>query len=315
MVSPVSESSAPLRAIISLGSNSTRLLIARTGEDGRLEPIEQAATGTRLSEGMGEGGSLSDAGRERTLAAIAEFVERARAHRAPVVCISTSVMRRAADGGAFSRAIEALTGVPLRVIDGEEEASSSFAGATYRDAGGGARIAVVDLGGGSIECAVGVDGDVIEHASVEVGAVRLAERYPATMGGETAEAARQAGDAARRDAGERLAPFERLRPVDEVRIVGGTANTTAAIAQAQGAAQVVLSRAEIDAIVDRLLGMTLTQRRAVPGMIPQRADILPAGGIIISEALGRLGVIAARVERNDLLLGYLARTGPTTANG
>ena len=94
-----------------------------------------------------------------------------------------------------------------------------------------------------------------------------------------------------------------------MRIVGGTANTTAAIAQAQGAAQVVLSRAEIDAIVDRLLGMTLTERRAVPGMIPQRADILPAGGIIISEALGRLGVTAARVERNDLLLGYLVRTG------
>ncbi len=306
----VPESPSPLRAVISLGSNSTRLLIVRVGPDGRLEPVDHVSTGTRLSEGMGDRGVLQDAARERTLQAIVDYVDRARAAAAPIVCIATSVMRRADDGGAFARKIEGLTGARLQILEGDEEATNSFVGATYADRGNGARIAVVDLGGGSIECAVGVDGAVAEHASVEIGAVRLAERYPATMGGETAAAARSAGEAARRDAGERLAPFERLRPVDEVRIVGGTANTTAAIAQAQGAAQVVLSRAEIDAIVDRLLGMTLTERRAVPGMIPQRADILPAGGIIISEALGRLGVTAARVERNDLLLGYLVRTGP-----
>ena len=81
-------------------------------------------------------------------------------------------------------------------------------------------------------------------------------------------------------------------------------------------AQGALPRTVIDAIAERLLDLPVAERRAVQGMVAQRADVLPAGAIILSEALGRLGVAAAPVERNDLLLGYLVRTGSaSSANG
>jgi exopolyphosphatase/guanosine-5'-triphosphate,3'-diphosphate pyrophosphatase len=322
MVSSVLESPAPLRAIISLGSNSTRLLIVRARDDGRLEPVEHVSTGTRLSEGVGEHGTLAEAARRRTLDAILDYIDRARAAGAPIVCIATSVMRRAADGAAFGREIELLTGARLHVLDGDEEATHSFVGATYADPGDGARIAVVDLGGGSIECAVGVNGVPAQRVSVEIGAVRLAERFPDTMGAATPEEARRAAVAARTEARAVLAPFADLVPVDQVRMVGGTANTTAAIALETPAfspeirAQGALPRTVIDAIAERLLDLPVAERRAVQGMVAQRADVLPAGAIILSEALGRLGVAAAPVERNDLLLGYLVRTGSaSSANG
>jgi exopolyphosphatase/guanosine-5'-triphosphate,3'-diphosphate pyrophosphatase len=291
------------------------LLIVRPGDDGRLEPVEQVSTGTRLSEGVGERGTLSEAARQRTLDAIRDYVARAHAAGAPIVCISTSVMRRASDGATFGREIEALTGARLHILNGDEEATHAFLGETYADSGDGARIAVVDLGGGSIECAVGVDGVPADQLSVEVGAVRLAEHFPATLGTAAPEEARLAALGARAEARVALAPFAGLAPVDQVRMVGGTANTLAAIAlEDPDSAPTVrdrgdLARDVIDAIVERLLDLPLVERIIVPGMVAQRADVLPAGAIILSEALGRLGVTIARVERNDLLLGYLARIG------
>jgi exopolyphosphatase / guanosine-5'-triphosphate,3'-diphosphate pyrophosphatase len=77
----------------------------------------------------------------------------------------------------------------------------------------------------------------------------------------------------------------------------------------------VLTRQAIDALVERLLGLDLEGRRAIPGMVGQRADILPAGAIVISEAMRVLGADAARVEVNDLLLGHLLRTGAAAALG
>jgi exopolyphosphatase/guanosine-5'-triphosphate,3'-diphosphate pyrophosphatase len=67
-----------------------------------------------------------------------------------------------------------------------------------------------------------------------------------------------------------------------------------------------LMRATVDDVVRRLLDLTLEERRALPGMLPQRADIIVAGALVLSESLRALGVEAGRLEQNDLLLGYLA---------
>ena len=157
------------------------------------------------------------------------------------------------------------------------------------------------MGGGSIECAVGANGALQARASVEVGAVSLAERYPTLMGNADPAMARTAAGAARDAVATALAPFAELRPVDEVRIVGGTATTLAAIdgAPAGRSGGHLLTRAAIDAIVERLLRLDLAGRLGVPGMVVQRADILPAGAIILSEALARLGAAAARVGMAD----------------
>lgn len=309
------------RALISLGTNSTRLLVVRDHPGGRVEQLEHRSIGTRLGEGLAGSGPLADGAMNRTLEAVATYVERARELGASIEGIATSAMRRASNAVDFSTRVKSLIGAPLHILDGREEAACSFAGATYENGAPGRRVAVVDVGGGSAECAVGRDGVLADDASVEIGAVRLSERFPELMGSATPEAARAAAVAARADAADSLEPFARFAPVDEVRIVGGTATTMGAIVFASDAlnAEVVagrtLTRASIDELIDRMLGLDLAQRRDLRGMIAQRADILPAGAIVISAALRRLGVDAARIETNDLLLGYLLRTGPPPKGG
>jgi exopolyphosphatase/guanosine-5'-triphosphate,3'-diphosphate pyrophosphatase len=305
------------RAVISLGTNSTRLLVVRDRAGGRVEQLEHDSTGTRLGEGLQGSGLLEEAAMRRTLDAVERYAERVHELGASVAGIATSAMRRASNAPAFTARVETLIGAPLRILDGREEAACSFAGATYEDGAAGRQIAVVDVGGGSAECAVGRDGVLGDDVSVEIGAVRLGERFPELMGSAPREAANAAAVAARADAAHSLAPFARFVPVDEVRVVGGTATTLGAIvfaADVESVAGRTLARAEIDALVDRMLALDLTQRRALPGMIAQRADILAAGAIVISEALRRLDADEARVETNDLLLGYLLRTGPSQAN-
>ncbi len=276
--------------------------------DGGVEQLEHGQIGTRLGEGLRDGGDLQPAAIERTLTAVREFVARAREHGAALASIATSAVRRADDAAAFGERMRATTGVPLRVLDGAAEAQASFRGATYGSATPGRRIAVLDVGGGSTECAVGRDGVLEDARSIEIGSVRVSERRPALMGGSPGAPARAAAAAARAEIAATLAPLGAFAPVDEVRCVAGTPLTIGAIVARSHVDRVSgmrLTRADLDATIDRLLDLTLEERRALPGMLAQRADVLPGGGLIVSEALGLLGVSAGLLEVNDLLLGFL----------
>ena len=299
------------RAVISLGTNTVRLLVVREDDHGAVEQLEHAQIGTRLGEGLRDGGRLAPAAVERTLAAVATFVERVRAYRATLVSIATSAMRRADDAGVFAARVEAIGGVPLRVLAGDVEAEATFRGATSGAPLGRGRVAVVDVGGGSTECAVGSDGTLERAQSIEIGSVRVAERFPNLGGSAPGAAAREAAALARAYAAAMLAPYAALRPVVAVHAVAGTPATVAAIAarsHVDRVAGTTLERAVLDATVDGLLELDLAARRALPGMLSQRADILPAGAIVLSETLRLLGANDARVEADDLLLGYLLMT-------
>ncbi|MBD5605337.1 MAG: exopolyphosphatase, partial [Candidatus Eremiobacteraeota bacterium] len=172
------------RALISLGTNTARMLVVRDLPNGELEQLEHDQTGTRLGEGLGDDGTFAPAAVERTLAAVRAFVARARELDATLSGIATSAMRRANDAPAFASRFREIAGVPLEVIDGELEAASSFRGATYGAVIGDRRIAVLDIGGGSTECAIGTAAGVTDAISLELGSVRVAERFPALCGGE-----------------------------------------------------------------------------------------------------------------------------------
>ena len=303
------------RAVISLGTNSTRLLIVRDALAEGVEQLERASVGTRLGEGLREHGALAEEAMNRTLDAIAGFMERVRSSNAEVSCIATSAMRRASNAPDFVRRVQDITGASLEILEGRQEAQDSFTGATYGvTEGGAARLAVIDVGGGSTECAVGRAGTLEDAASLEVGAVRLAERFPATLGASPTETAISEGQNARQYAATMTRDFARYAPVDEAIAVGGTPLTLGAIAWAgnvDDASGKILSRNDIDALIDRMLRLPLEERRRMPGMLAQRADILAAGAIILSEALCALQVEAVTLQANDLLLGYLLRTRPT----
>jgi exopolyphosphatase/guanosine-5'-triphosphate,3'-diphosphate pyrophosphatase len=306
-----------MRAVISLGTNTARLLVVRDVAEGEVAVVEHRQIGTRLGEGLRDEGALAPAAAYRTLAAVAEFTDVAREHGAELECIATSALRRASDAADFAERVSAIAGATLRVLPGDLEATMSFFGATHGAPHDGARTAVVDVGGGSTECAVGRDGRLEAARSVEIGSVRVAERFPALGGSEPGAPARAAAAAARAEIAAMLAPFADLRPVDRVRSVAGTALTLGAVFYGRDVEDVTgleLSRGDLDATITRLLDLALAPRRGLPGMVPQRADILPAGGLVLSELLRLLDAKTCVLETSDLLLGFLLLDRPAKAD-
>jgi exopolyphosphatase/guanosine-5'-triphosphate,3'-diphosphate pyrophosphatase len=297
-----------IRALIAIGTNSTRLLVL----DGDRR-VAAESRGTRIGTGIGTTGAIDPAARTRTLAAVDEYVAIARGCAVQTIdAVATSALRRASDRDAFGAAVALRTGVAPRILGGEEEAAYSFLGATAtRD---GARpIAVLDVGGGSTELAVDVpaharaSGRVARALSLEIGAVRLSERHPALLGARALDAAErdvlEAG--VRRDAASVLAPCAAVRGFDELIAVGGTVFTAAAMVSGGVRDGAPMSRAVRRRLVDDLLARDLAARKALPHIRPQRADILPAGLIVVDEACRLLDVDTLTVSEADLLLGYL----------
>ncbi len=296
------------RAVISLGTNTIRLLVVRERRAGGIDQLEHGAIGTRLGEGLHESGSLAPAAMERTLVAVRTFVGRADGYDAEIHAIATSAMRRAQNASQFAAQISAVIGAPLQILSGEEEAACSFRGATADAPDDDTRRAVLDVGGGSSECAVGSRGNIEDACSIEIGSVRLTEQFPDLDGRIQGAAAQAAASNARIAAANALEPLSAFPVPAEVRAVAGTPLTLGAIILASTVEHVsgrTLTRHHIDALIDALLELPLPARKALPGMLPQRADVLPAGAIIISEALRLLQTDSARLESNDLLLGFL----------
>ncbi|HEY6234726.1 MAG TPA: hypothetical protein VIW69_06485 [Candidatus Elarobacter sp.] len=301
-----------IRALFSIGTNSTRLLVLRQAQDGE-QRVAAESRGTRIGTGIGATGTLDPAARERTLAAMDEYVEIARRSGAMAAdAVATSALRRASDGAAFAAQVAERVGIAPRVLSGAEEATYSFLGATAsRD--GDAAVAVLDVGGGSTELAIDVPrrarsaGAVSRTLSLEIGAVRLSERHPALLGARGLDETRRRrleADA-RADAATVLHPFASMRGFAELIVVGGTAFTAAAMIAGGVRDGATMTHADCLRLIDELLARDLDARKALPYIRPQRADILPAGLIVVDEACRLLGVDAFTVSEADLLLGYL----------
>lgn len=260
-----------------------------------------------MGRGLDTGGKLDPQARERTLETIRAYMNDVATHAAGIDVIATSALRRADDAAAFGAAVEAITGVTPRIISGDQEAAYSFAGATW-GAGTTGRIGVLDVGGGSTELAVGTRDAIERTVSLEIGAVRLSEKFPALLGERALDRAERqmlVGSAhAACDAV--LAPLSEFEPFADLLAVGGTVFTAAAMLSGDPYLDGVrIDRGQRRTIVDDLLARDLQTRRAMPNIRPQRADILPAGLIIVDTACERLRIDALQVSHADLLAGYL----------
>jgi exopolyphosphatase/guanosine-5'-triphosphate,3'-diphosphate pyrophosphatase len=278
---------------------------------GAVEQLEQGQIGTRLGEGLRAAGSLAPGAMDRTLAATVEFAGRARAHGASLSSIATSAMRRARNAAAFAARLRDMTGLELHVLDGNAEAHASFVGATHDAARDGKRTAVIDVGGGSTEVAVGCDGRLERALSFEIGSVRVSERFRDLTGDAPGAAARAAANDARANIDREIVAVRELRPIERARAVAGTPLTIAAIraeSHVDRVSDTVLTLEALETTIGRLLDLPLQERRDLPGMLPQRADILAGGALVLAQTMRHLGVDEVLVEANDLLLGYLILT-------
>lgn len=293
-------------AVISIGSNSTRVALADVAAP---TPHVHLAlsTGTRIGEGLRDGGTLGDEPMQRTLDAIASHLRAVRGHYVRLFAIATSAVRRASNGDAFTARVQAMLGVPVHVLSGDEEAVASYRGAiTAFGPLHNEELGLVDVGGGSSEYATG-NGPLPDHTvSCEIGAVRLTEALP-LLGGNDGVVDLDTIERAREIARKALLPIADFPKVGHVAFVGGSATTVASLIRGKRTKidQYELSRSDVERALVRLCALPLRERRMLAGMKPQRADILPAGIIVLETVLDLIGHDRATATTADLLLGYL----------
>ena len=287
-------------AAIDLGTNTTRLLVADV-EDGRVDELEARADITRLGEGVDERRRLLPLPITRTrnvLTGYRRLLERLGAERALVV--ATSAVRDAENGEAFLGEIEWSYGFTTRLLTGEEEAELTFRGVAT-DAEFARRTAIVDIGGGSTEIVVARDGAVESRRSLELGSVRLTERFLRSDPPPPAEL-------------EACASHLRLTLPDTLWVeeavgVAGTVTTLAAIElglepydrrRTHGHR---LSREVVASQLQQLAAVPLDERQKFVGLHPGRAPVIVAGALIVLETLDALALTELRVSERDLLHG------------
>jgi exopolyphosphatase/guanosine-5'-triphosphate,3'-diphosphate pyrophosphatase len=295
-------------AVVDIGSNSTRLLIADV-DDGRVSERDRRTTVTRLGEGVDATGRLGEAPQQRvftTLEGYAEAIERHGVQQR--VAVLTSAVRDAANGGEFAAAVRDRFGLDGRTLTGDEEARLTYLGATAgRDPAAGAPVLVIDIGGGSTELVIGAGRDVRFHVSTQAGVVRHTERHLATDPPRPEELEALTADV--RGVLEAAVPAGAGGAPAEAIAVAGTATSCAAIdlrlepydpARVEGH---VLSLERLGALLSRLSSVPLAERRRIPGLHPDRAPTIVAGVAILSLVLRHFGLDATRVSEHDILWG------------
>ncbi|HEY5095240.1 MAG TPA: hypothetical protein VII69_09015 [Candidatus Eremiobacteraceae bacterium] len=293
-------------AVISIGTNSCRLLIASFEPDGQFKPEYHESRGTRVGEGIAPGKLLEPAAAERTLAAVKDYAELAK-HADRVFAIGTSALREAADSSAFAARVHEITGAELHILEGDEEALASFAGARHGLAAAGVKVdaglTVADVGGGSTEIAR-CDGDdqPVRTSSLPLGAVRLTERFLKSDPPTSDEVERCRAAIALSLAGIDAA----MRPKGMLAFVGGTSATAVRMLQADTADGVArIGTAALSDLGRAVTALPVAQRKKLHGLSSQRADIIAAGLLVVESIAVAANAYEVAVVQADLLSGYL----------
>jgi exopolyphosphatase/guanosine-5'-triphosphate,3'-diphosphate pyrophosphatase len=301
-------------AVVDIGSNSTRLLIADVSAAGELREVERRTRVTRLGDGVERTGVLADDAMERVLASVAEYTERIRVHEvARTVAVLTSAVRDAANGAAFAARVRDEHGLAARTIAGDEEARLTFLGATsQRPRDDTTPTVVIDIGGGSTELVVGRGREVSFHVSTQAGVVRHTERHLASDPPTRGELDALAADV-REILAAHVPPDVRTSPATAI-AVAGTATSLGAIdldLECYSANKVhghALSLARCRHILARLAQLTEEERRLVRGLHPDRAPTIVAGTVMLIEALDLFRLQRTEVSDQDILHGAALET-------
>jgi exopolyphosphatase/guanosine-5'-triphosphate,3'-diphosphate pyrophosphatase len=287
-------------AAIDQGTNTTRLLVADVA-NGRVDEVHRESRITGLGEGVDARRRLLPLPVARVRNVLTDYrrtAERLGAERS--LLVATSAVRDAENGDAFLGEVEWSYGFTTRLASGADEAELGFRGTTV------GRLLeqptlVVDIGGGSTELVVGDADGIRSAASVDVGSVRLTERFlhgdpPAAGELEACAAAVRAalpGDLA----------------VDQAIGVSATITTFAALdlglpefdrERVQGHR---LAASAVEKQLARLAALPLAERRRVPALDPDRAWVIVAGGVVLREVLAHNGLEALEVSERDILDG------------
>lgn len=278
----MSAASAPV-AIIDIGSNSIKILVARRLPDGRYESLKNKTLDARISTGLGATHPrLTEEGMARGLEAIAQLLSLAAPFApARIVLVATSAVRDAANGDDFRARVLAATGHPIRLLSGDEEANGIGRGLTCDPALAHLRdFYVFDLGGGSLECLAFRERRITQALSLRLGCVRLTEKFVADSSAPLDSDA-ALGIALHVKQTLRQSGFRFDLPAGaEAVFTGGTVTTIRVLKGAQHGIPLedtpsMVVTPTLESLIDELAPLTLDERRAIPGMPQARADVFP----------------------------------------
>lgn len=293
-----------MRAIIDIGTNSVRLLLAEKDEKEEWKILKKDLRSTRLGEGMTDKAYIGKGPQERTLKAIEEFAAAARLEGADeIFAYGTSIMRDAANGPAFSDEVTSAVGIPVRILSGKEEAYYSYIGAAGTS---GVVTSVVDIGGGSTEICMGFGTDIGMRHSFRLGCVRCSKQFDTTTLRGVAELKKHCFDLFRHT--------ELMQSVKNVKRwigVGGTVTSMAAMLQeleVYDSAKVqdfVIHQDDVNRMLKKLCAMSYDDKCHLTGLMPERADIIVAGVAILDALMEYFALPEIIVSDRDLSEGLL----------
>jgi exopolyphosphatase / guanosine-5'-triphosphate,3'-diphosphate pyrophosphatase len=300
-------------AAIDVGSNSVRLVVAEPLRGGNYRILDEEREATRLGRSLNSTGKLDPEAIELTLAALRRFKQIAAGYQVDELrTIATCAVREAVNGDEFCRRVKEEVGIDVEVISSDLEARLAFYSVQRAFDLGGKNVVVADIGGGSTEIVL-ASGNAIEYiASTPLGAVRLTEVY-GKCGGPTGISAKSY-DRMVADIDRTLKKNAKKGLVTPHMLIGsGGTFTSMAEMMMASRGQVglpsrgyLLSRAEVSHMLDRLRKMPLKARRQVPGLAPDRADIIVAGIVVVDRLMRRFKVnllqVHSRGVRDGLLL-------------
>lgn len=270
-----------IRAVIDIGTNSVRLLVAEKETGGEWKVLKKGMNPSRLGEGMTHQASLTQAACRRTMEAVESFVETAKLAGAEEIrAYGTAILRDAPEGRDFAEKVTEATGVPVKILSGEMEAFYSYMGAV----GASSSVAVaVDIGGGSTELCMGFGPTIGFRKSFPIGCVRCSDMFDTTT-------ARGIGEL-KKYCFSHFQTSDDLSAVKQWVAVGGTATSIASMLQrletydSEKIQDYRLHQEDVSSLLKELYKMSYEDRCHVPGLRSDRADIIVAGVAIVDSLM------------------------------
>jgi exopolyphosphatase/guanosine-5'-triphosphate,3'-diphosphate pyrophosphatase len=292
---PDAEVPASVRAaILDLGSTSFNLLICDAAP-GEVRPVVQEKVMLRLGAVIASSASIPDDVADRSVEVGRALCEVARREKVELLLpVATAALREAKNGAEVARRIGSAIGTPVRILSGDEEARAIFRALKARVGLGGGRALALDLGGGSLELALGSEARGVEWATtLPLGVVRLHQRH-VKSDPMAAREARLLDESVRSQMAPHLEEIARLRPALAL-AAGGTARALARLlAEREGRARLSgalpLPADALAELRERLVGSSHRERIRMRGVRRGRADLLPTGAVVLSAVADVLGL-------------------------
>jgi exopolyphosphatase / guanosine-5'-triphosphate,3'-diphosphate pyrophosphatase len=293
-------------AVVDIGTNSTRLLIADVDGPGVYE-VERRTTVTNMGRGVDHTGMICSDAVEDVCGVIADYKSRYEELGTDrVMAIATSAVRDAANGDAFIAELRERFDLDARMLTGSEEAHLTYLGATAHRPTSDPTL-VFDIGGGSTELIVGTGREVGFHTSLQAGTIRQSERHLTSDPPEPHELEDLAADI--RNLIDRAVAAQPDGAPTRAIAVAGTPTSLAAIDQGlepYDAGRVHgyhLGLQRIQRMLSRLSSLPLAERLRVPGLHPGRAPTIVTGTVILVQVMRAFGLQEVEVSELDILHG------------